>query len=67
MSGVYVEEFDITKVGIHLFLPEVYIEKFGITKVVINLLVSGVYIEQFSIAKVSYTYVCQKFISNSAA
>jgi hypothetical protein len=44
VSGVYIEQFGITKVGIHLLGPGVYIDQCGLTKVVIHLLVSCVYI-----------------------
>jgi hypothetical protein len=51
VSGVYIEQFGITKVVIHLLVSGVFIELCGIAKVVIHLLASGVYIEQFGIAK----------------
>jgi uncharacterized protein YcgL (UPF0745 family) len=46
---VYIEQFGIAKVVMHLLVPEVYIEQFGIAKVVMHLLVPEVYIEQFGI------------------
>jgi hypothetical protein len=43
LLGVYIEEFRIAKVFIHLLVIEVYIEQFGITKVVLQLFVPEVY------------------------
>jgi hypothetical protein len=49
VSGVYIEQFGITKVVIHLLLSEFYIEQLGIANVVMHLLVPEVYREQFGI------------------
>jgi hypothetical protein len=40
--GVYIEQYGIAKVVIHLLVIEIYIEQFGITKVVLQLFVSEV-------------------------
>jgi hypothetical protein len=59
-SGVYIEKFGITKVVIHLFVPDVNIEQFDLSNVAIQLLVPDVYSELFGIAKV-FTHQTVRF------